>query len=84
MQSGLLPVTQEAIICGDASYYDFKGAVTDSEESDKVARALGPRNKARIYLIPVYRVEQEAVQKHCGCDVPPLPHQSLENMTREE
>ena len=45
MQSGLLPLSQEAIICGDVSYFDFKGAVNDNEESDRVARALGPRNK---------------------------------------
>ena len=45
MQSGLLPISQEAILCGDVSYFDFKGAITDSDESDRVARALGPRNK---------------------------------------
>ena len=45
MQSGLLPISQEAILCGDISYFDFKGAITDSDESDRVARVLGPRNK---------------------------------------
>ncbi len=52
MQSGLLPVSQEAIVCGEASYFDFKGAVSDSDESDRVARSLGPRNKVRLSPAP--------------------------------
>jgi len=45
MKSGLLPICQEAMIIGDCSYFDYVGIISTPEESDKLARALGPHNK---------------------------------------
>lgn len=48
LQCGLLPVCPEAMSVGDASYYDYIGAVMDTERRDKLRRALGPSNKILV------------------------------------
>ena len=48
MECGLLPMSHEAIICGEASVYDYTGCVSGEEEFDKIARTLGPNNKVMI------------------------------------
>jgi adducin len=45
MNQGLLPMSQEALSLGEASYYDYTGNVADAEESDKMTRCLGPSNR---------------------------------------
>lgn len=45
MNCGLLPLCQEAMACGEVSCFDYSGALSDQEEKDKLARALGPSNK---------------------------------------
>ncbi|XP_050398354.1 alpha-adducin isoform X3 [Patella vulgata] len=45
MECGLLPLSQEAMICGEISYHGFNGILVDEEERDKLARNLGPTNK---------------------------------------
>jgi len=48
MKCGLLPMSQEAAIVGDISYYDYKGLLVDPEERQAIARALGITNKVCI------------------------------------
>lgn len=48
MTCGLLPMSHEAIICGEASIYDYTGSISGEEESDKIARTMGPNNKLMI------------------------------------
>ena len=42
MKCGLLPMSREAMVLGDISYYDYCGAMVDQEEKDKLTRAMGP------------------------------------------
>lgn len=48
MKCGLLPVSQEALVCGKISYHDYQGVLTDPEERDKLARNLGVHNKVMV------------------------------------
>lgn len=48
MQCGLLPLSEEAIVCGEVSYYDYCGSLSDQDESDQLTRALGPNNKVLV------------------------------------
>ena len=50
MKCGLLPVSQEALICGKISYHDYQGVLTEPEERDKLARNLGVHNKVSLVL----------------------------------
>jgi len=45
MKSGLLAISQEALICGNISYHEYNGILVDQEEREKLARSLGPANK---------------------------------------
>ena len=45
MKCGLLPLSQEALICGDVSYHDYNGILVEAEEKEKLQRNLGPKNK---------------------------------------
>lgn len=45
MKCGLLPISQESLIVGDVSYYDYRGILIDDEQKDEIIRALGPHNK---------------------------------------
>jgi len=45
MKCGLLPISQESLICGDISYHDYHGIVVDEEERESLGKDLGPVNK---------------------------------------
>lgn len=45
MKCGLLPMSQEALICGEVSYHDYNGILTDPAEKETLQRNLGPNNK---------------------------------------
>ncbi len=45
MKDGLLPISHEGMIIGDASYFEYTGLLVDQEERDKLARTLGPASK---------------------------------------
>ena len=49
MKCGLLPISQEACICGDVSYFDYTGILVDPEQREALARALGPVNKVSTH-----------------------------------
>lgn len=48
MKCGLLPISQEALVCGKLSYHDYQGIFVDPEEREKLARNLGVHNKVCI------------------------------------
>jgi len=45
MKCGFLPMSQEALICGNVSYHEYRGILVDAEEKEKLARNLGVHNK---------------------------------------
>ncbi|XP_064603859.1 alpha-adducin-like isoform X3 [Liolophura sinensis] len=45
MKCGLLPISQEALICGGISYHDYNGILVDNDEKEILTRNLGPVNK---------------------------------------
>ncbi|BFZ01094.1 hypothetical protein BsWGS_04138 [Bradybaena similaris] len=48
LKCGLLPMSQEALICGNISYHDFQGVTVSEEEREKLARNLGVHNKVLV------------------------------------
>uniref|UniRef100_A0A2C9JZ75 Class II aldolase/adducin N-terminal domain-containing protein n=1 Tax=Biomphalaria glabrata TaxID=6526 RepID=A0A2C9JZ75_BIOGL len=48
MKCGLLPISQEALVCGKLSYHDYQGIFVDPEEREKLARNLGVHNKILV------------------------------------
>lgn len=51
MKSGLLAISQEALICGNISYHEYNGILVDQEEREKLSRSLGPANKVCTQLL---------------------------------
>ena len=47
-RQGLLPISQEALICGKISYHDYNGILVDQSERDTLSKNLGPFNKVLI------------------------------------
>ncbi|XP_035824176.1 nervous system adducin isoform X6 [Aplysia californica] len=45
MKCGFLPMSQEALICGNVSYHEYRGILVDAEEKEKLSRNLGVHNK---------------------------------------
>ncbi|KAJ8316920.1 hypothetical protein KUTeg_004824 [Tegillarca granosa] len=45
MKCGFLPISQEALICGEVSYHEYNGILVDQAEKDTIQRNLGPINK---------------------------------------
>ncbi|XP_022288987.1 alpha-adducin-like isoform X4 [Crassostrea virginica] len=45
LKCGFLPMSQEALICGEVSYHEYNGILVDQEERDSLQRHLGPNNK---------------------------------------
>jgi adducin len=45
MKCGLLPISQEAILCGSISYHDYKGVLDEDDIKKLLAEDLGPINK---------------------------------------
>lgn len=48
MKCGILPISQEAIECGNISYHDFKGIVSEDDVRKLLAEDLGPMNKIMV------------------------------------
>ena len=48
MKCGILPISQEAIECGNISYHDFKGIVSEDDIRKLLAEDLGPINKVMV------------------------------------
>ncbi|XP_078668377.1 alpha-adducin-like isoform X1 [Branchiostoma floridae x Branchiostoma belcheri] len=47
-KQGLMPISHEALLIGEVSYYDYRGVPVDQNERDTIARSLGPKNKVLI------------------------------------
>lgn len=45
MKCGLLPLSQEAMLCGNISYHDYKGILAEEDIRKLLAEDLGPINK---------------------------------------
>lgn len=48
LKCGLLPISQESVVIGEVSTHAYVGALTDSDEKEKIARNLGPNNKVLL------------------------------------
>lgn len=48
MKCGVLPISQEAILCGNISYHDFKGILVEEDIRTLLAQDLGPINKIMV------------------------------------
>lgn len=48
MKCGVLPISQEAILCGNISYHDFVGILAEEDIRTLLAHDLGPINKIMI------------------------------------
>ncbi|BFZ09901.1 hypothetical protein BsWGS_12940 [Bradybaena similaris] len=48
MKCGLLPVSEEALICGNVSYHDYHGILISEKEKALLVKNLGPTNKVLI------------------------------------
>ncbi|KAL4231595.1 Adducin 3 (Gamma) [Mactra antiquata] len=48
MKCGFLPLSQEALICGEVSYHDYNGILVDTNEREALQKNLGPTNKVMI------------------------------------
>ncbi|CAF0703886.1 unnamed protein product [Brachionus calyciflorus] len=48
LKCGFLPISQEALICGNISYHDYEGILIDDEMREKITKDLGPENKIMI------------------------------------
>ena len=48
LKCGFLPISQEALICGEVSYHDYAGIFVDDEMRERIKKDLGPKNKIMI------------------------------------
>ncbi|CAL1543577.1 unnamed protein product [Lymnaea stagnalis] len=48
MKCGLLPLSQESMVCGNISYHEYYGVFVDDKEKEILAKNLGPQNKIMI------------------------------------
>lgn len=48
MKCGVLPISQEALLLGDVSCYDYHGSLDNKEEKVEFQKALGPTAKVMI------------------------------------
>ncbi|RNA37262.1 alpha-adducin-like isoform X1 [Brachionus plicatilis] len=48
LKCGLLPISQEALICGNVSYHDYEGILIDDAVRQNITNDLGPENKIMI------------------------------------
>jgi len=48
MKCGILPISQEAIECGNISYHEFKGIMQEEDIKKLLAEDLGPINKVMV------------------------------------
>ena len=60
MKCGLLPISQEALLLGDVSYFGYHGDLDGRDEKMAFQKALGPNAKvapritARCFPTPFY------------------------------
>lgn len=50
MKCGLLPVSEEALVCGDVSYHDYHGILISEKEKALLVKNLGPTNKVSMIV----------------------------------
>ena len=48
LKAGLLPISQEALICGEISYHNYTGIIIDDKSKKQLVEDLGPKNKIMI------------------------------------
>uniref|UniRef100_A0A667Y3Z1 Adducin 3 (gamma) b n=1 Tax=Myripristis murdjan TaxID=586833 RepID=A0A667Y3Z1_9TELE len=48
MKSGILPISQDALLLGDVSYFGYHGCLDDKEEKVEFQKALGPTAKVMV------------------------------------
>lgn len=48
MKSGLLPLSHEALLVGDVTYYDYNGLMEDEEDRVELQKSLGPTCKVLV------------------------------------
>ena len=48
LKCGLLPISQEALICGQVGYHDYEGILVDEAMKERIRNDLGPKNKILI------------------------------------
>jgi adducin len=48
LKCGFLPISQEALICGQVSYHDYGGILVDDDMKERIRKDLGPTNKIMI------------------------------------
>ncbi|XP_071379468.1 adducin 3 (gamma) b [Centroberyx affinis] len=48
MKCGILPISQEALLLGDVSYFGYHGCLDDKEEKVEFQKALGPTAKVMV------------------------------------
>jgi len=48
LKCGLLPISQEALICGQVGYHDYEGILVDEPMKERIRNDLGPKNKIFI------------------------------------
>ncbi|NWX90556.1 ADDB protein, partial [Nothoprocta pentlandii] len=48
MRCGVLPVSHEALLAGDAAYFDFGGALQDEDDRVQLQKCLGPTCKILV------------------------------------
>ncbi|GAB1603915.1 gamma-adducin-like isoform X2 [Argonauta hians] len=83
MKCGLLPLSQESLICGTISYHEYNGIIVDQDEREKLARSLGPANKVMFLrnhgIVACGETVEEAyhfafnVMKACDTQINALP-----------
>lgn len=48
MKCGLLPISHEAVVVGNVSYFEYNGFLENEAEEDKFAKTLGVKNKVMV------------------------------------
>ncbi|KAL0964467.1 hypothetical protein UPYG_G00324240 [Umbra pygmaea] len=48
MKCGILPISQEALVLGDVSYFNYQGFLDDQDEKLEFQKALGPTAKVLV------------------------------------
>ena len=65
MKCGLLPISQEAILCGNISYHEYKGILDEDDVRKLLAQDLGPINKVMFLRNSGVLACGETVEEAC-------------------
>lgn len=49
MKCGILPISHEALLLGEVSYFSYHGDLADEQERMELQKALGPTAKVTVY-----------------------------------